>query len=228
MSKLGSIAATTVIALTLAGCSVIEDWLGGAAQEIIEEAVTESVSPEGSPATDSATPGQTGLAVPTCDAIYSQALNQALLDQVRVSRGETSEGNFGYGTVNPELVSLLKNVRRDLRISCTWYLPASESVSVTSVAIISGETESNVVRILAASGAAQENVGGGVMWTIDETTSDISTEYIATEAHFLNEVPCPSSLAETRCAAWVSTNYAFGQARVLTLDAVTQWGVLED
>lgn len=227
MSKLGIAAAATVIALTLSGCSVIEDWLGAGEEEIVEEATTESVPAEEAE-TSETTPAQTGLAVPTCETIYSPELNQALLDQVRVSRGETSEGNFGYGTVNPELVSILKNVRRDLRISCTWYLPASESVSVTSIAIVSGDVESDVMRILGGIGATRETVGGGVMWTIDETTSDISTDYIATEAHFLNEVPCPASLAETSCAAWVSSNYAFGQARVLTLDAVTTLGVLED
>lgn len=227
MSKLGVVATTAVLALTLSGCSVIEDWLGTGEEEIIEETVTESVTPEEAEATDAA-PAQTGLAVPTCEEIYSAELNQALLDQVRVSRGETSEGNFGYGTVNPELVSILKNVRRDLRISCTWYLPASESVSVTSIAIVSGDVESDVTRILSGIGATREDAGGGVIFTIDETTSDISTDFIATEAHFLNEIPCPSSLAETTCAAWVSTNYAFGQASVLTLDAATTLGVLED
>jgi hypothetical protein len=133
--------------------------------------------------------------------------------------GDTSEGDFGYGTTNPELVSLLKNVRSDLRISCTWYLPASESVSVTSLAVVIPEDAAAITAALGSTGATQQETGGGVLWLIDSTTSDESADFIATEAHFLASVPCPSSLAETSCTAWVSTNYAFGQAETLTLDA---------
>jgi len=226
--RLAPLGFATVLALALSGCSVIEDWLGGSLEEVIEETVVE-VAPEGSGSPDAqTTPGAAELAVPPCETIYSPELTQALLDQVRVSRGDTSGADYGFGTVDPDLVQVIKNVRRDLRISCTWYLPPTESVSVTSIAILSGDVESTVARILDASGAVREEVGGGVLWTLDETTSDVSSDYVATEAHFLNEVPCPSSIPETRCAAWISTNYTFGQARLLTLDAATRLGVVED
>ena len=65
--------------------------------------------------------------------MYSPELTATLLEELRTNVGDTSEGDFGYGTTNQELIPQLKNVRTDLRISCTWYLPASESVSVTSV-----------------------------------------------------------------------------------------------
>jgi hypothetical protein len=80
-----------------------------------------------------------GLTVPTCDTLYSADLTTQLLEELRSNFGDTSEGNVGYGTTNQDLVPLLTGVRNDLRISCTWYLPASESVSVTSVAIVSGD-----------------------------------------------------------------------------------------
>jgi hypothetical protein len=131
----------------------------------------------------------------------------------------------GYGTTNQDLVPLLTGVRSDLRISCTWYLPASESVSVTSVAIVSGEVLDDVAGVLQGVGAGSAEAGGGTLFTIDSATSDESPDYIATEAHFLVDVPCPASLAEDSCGAWVTTNYAFGQAQPLTLDAARTLGV---
>lgn len=218
----------TVLALVVSGCSVIDGWFGESADETVDEVI--EVAPEGevSPEIPTGTPETTDLAVPPCETIYSPELTQALLDQVRVGRGDTSGADYGFGTVDSDLVQVLKDVRRDLRISCTWYLPPTESVSVTSIAILAGDAETTVARILDASGAVREDIGGGVLWTLDETTSEVSADYSATEAHFLNEVPCPSSIPETRCAAWISTNYTFGEARLLTLDAATQLGVFED
>jgi hypothetical protein len=212
----------TVAALVLAGCSLLGGGEPEAPEEIVAEGTAEA-EPDPTPAPEGN--GSNGLVVPTCDTIYSQAQTTALLGEVRVNIGETSEGDFGYGTTNRELVSVLKNVRRDLRISCTWYLPASESVSVTSVAIVSGDIETQISTLLAASGATVEKVGGGDLWIIDSTSSNESPDYIATEAHFVIPVPCPASLADTSCAAWVSSNYAFGRARTLTVDAATQLGV---
>jgi len=144
---------------------------------------------------------------------------------LRSNFGDTSEGNVGYGTTNQDLVPLLTSVRSDLRISCTWYLPASESVSVTSVAIVSGEVLDDVAGVLQGVGAGSAEAGGGTLFTIDSATSDESPDYIATEAHFLVDIPCPASLAEDSCGAWVTTNYAFGQAQPLTLDAAGTLGV---
>lgn len=221
--RLSSLSLVATAALVLTGCALFGGTEGEVEEEILAGETTTDQSAGENP--EGTTPS--GIAVPTCDTIYSQTQTSALLGEVRVNIGETSEGDFGYGTTNRELVSVLKNVRRDLRISCTWYLPASESVSVTSVAIVSGDIETDVNRVLAASGATKEDLAGGVLWTFDSTSSNESPDFIATEAHFVTPVPCPSSLADTTCALWVSSNYAFGSARTLTLDAATQLGVLQ-
>jgi hypothetical protein len=218
-NTLMSIGVLVTSAAVLSGCSVLEDWgVLPAVESVVEDIATpdEAAPAEGDEALG---PEDTGFVIPTCDGLFSAGQTSTLVDQSRVNMGDTSEGDFGYGTTNPELVSLLKNVRSDLRISCTWYLPASESVSVTSLAVVIPEDAAAITAALGSTGATQQETGGGVLWLIDSTTSDESADFIATEAHFLASVPCPSSLAETSCTAWVSTNYAFGQAETLTLDA---------
>ena len=227
-------ALASAVILGLSGCSVLEDWgILNSADSTTEE----SPSADEAPATETESSSETtteeteeevvdeGLSVPTCETMYSADLSTTLLEELRTNVGDTSEGDFGYGTTNQELIPLLKAVRSDLRISCTWYLPASESVSVTSVAIVSGEVLGDVTAVLRASGAGSAEAGGGTLYTFDSTTSDESLVYIATEAHFVVEVPCPASLAEETCGAWVSSNYAFGEAQPLTLDAARTLGV---
>ncbi|MSZ08583.1 MAG: hypothetical protein F2621_04105 [Actinobacteria bacterium] len=214
------LAALVSSAVLLSGCSVLEDWgVLPAVESVVEDIATPEEAAAPAAGEEGLAPEDTGFVIPTCDELFSTGQTGAMIEQERVNMGDTSEGDYGYGTTNPELVGLLKNVRTDLRISCTWYLPASESVSVTSLAVVNPDEASAVSAALASLGAAQQETGGGVLWSIDSTTSDESSDYIATEAHFLASVPCPSSLAETSCTAWVSTNYAFGQAETLTLDA---------
>lgn len=173
-------------------------------------------------------PFDEGLSVPSCDEIYSSELSEKLVRELRTSVGDTSEGDFGFGTTNLDLVGLLQNVRNDLRVSCTWYLPASESVSVTSIAIVSGATQREISGILASAGAASRGEGDGKLFTISSATQDRAPDFIATEVHFLTSVVCPASLAEQSCGAWVSSNYALGQAEPLTIDAANNLGLLED
>ncbi|CAB4570048.1 unannotated protein [freshwater metagenome] len=218
--RLMPLAALVSSAVLLSGCSVLEDWgVLPAVESVVEDIATPEEAAAPAAGEEGLAPEDTGFVIPTCDELFSTGQTGAMIEQERVNMGDTSEGDYGYGTTNPELVGLLKNVRTDLRISCTWYLPASESVSVTSLAVVNPDEASAVSAALASLGAAQQETGGGVLWSIDSTTSDESSDYIATEAHFLASVPCPSSLAETSCTAWVSTNYAFGQAETLTLDA---------
>ncbi len=218
------IAVILASAAVLSGCAVLEDWGVLSASESVVEEIAPAEETPAAEGGEAPVAEDTGFVVPACDALFSAAQTTALVDQSRVSMGDTSEGDFGYGTTNPELVSLLKNVRSDLRISCTWYLPASESVSVTSVAVVIPENVTAITAALASAGATEQETGGGVLWVIDSTTSDESADFIATEAHFLAAVPCPSSLAETSCTAWVSTNYAYGKAETLTLDAAKNVG----
>ncbi len=226
-------ALASALVLGLSGCSVLEDWGVLNSADSAEEA-SDATGEAGTDATTEASTGETdaqtggvdqGLTVPTCDTLYSADLTAQLLAELRTNVGDTSEGNVGYGTTNQDLVPLLTNVRSDLRISCTWYLPASESVSVTSVAIVSGDVLDDVAGVLRGVGAGSAEAGGGTLFTIDSATSDESPDYIATEAHFLVDVPCPASLAEDSCGAWVTTNYAFGKAQPLTLDAARTLGV---
>ena len=227
------IALASALVLGLSGCSVLEDWGVLNSADSVEEA-PDAAGEEAAEATGETSTGEAeaetevvdeGLTVPTCDTLYSADLTAQLLEELRSNFGDTSEGNVGYGTTNQDLVPLLTGVRSDLRISCTWYLPASESVSVTSVAIVSGDVLDDVAGVLRGMGAGSAEAGGGTLFTIDQATSDESPDYIATEAHFLVDVPCPASLAEDSCGAWVTTNYAFGQAQPLTLDAARTLGV---
>lgn len=227
-TRFASLALMTGAALVLSGCSVLEGLgLGSSEETAIEETVTEVVEGLDNGDADAAQSAEesAGLAVPTCDSLYSTELTATLQNAGRTNDGDTSEGDFGWGTTNVDLVSVLKNVRRDLRVSCTWYLPASESASVTSVAIIGGDAESDIRGFLQEVSSSTTDIGGGTLWNIDSTTSDVSPDFIATESHFVTEVPCPSSLADTSCAVWVTTNYSFGEAETLTVDAATQLGV---
>ena len=212
--------------LVLPACSVLEDWglVGASSDEptdIVEEAPTET--PE-TPEQETATPTDEGLLIPDCDKLYSSELNTALQNEVRVNFGNTSEGDFGYGTTNLDLVKILQNTRSDLTVSCTWVLQASESASVTSAAVITSDVEQDVRGFLSSAGGSGEDSGGGYIWTVESPLSEISPDIDATEVHYLAEIACPSSVADPECVLWVTTNYSFGEARVLTLDAATELG----
>lgn len=229
--RFASLALITGAALVVSGCSVLESLgLGGADEAAIEETITEVVDgiQEGSTEGEPTAEESAGLAVPTCDSMFSTEQTATLQNAGLTNDGDTSEGDYGWGSTNLDLVGVLKEIRRDLRVSCTWYLPASESASVTSVSIIGGDAEAEVRAFLAETTATSREIGGGTLWNIDSTTSDISPEFTATESHFVAEVPCPSSLADTRCAVWVATNYSFGEASDLTVDAATTLGVYSE
>ena len=152
-NTLMSIGVLVASAAVLSGCSVLEDWgVLPAVESVVEDIATpdEAAPAEGEEALG---PEDTGFVIPTCDGLFSAGQTSTLADQSRVNMGDTSEGDFGYGTTNPELVSLLKNVRSDLRISCTWYLPASESVSVTSLAVKVGAVKMNLSSSIFSSSA---------------------------------------------------------------------------
>jgi hypothetical protein len=226
-----SLSLCSAVVVGLGGCAVLErlgvDIPSG--PELTADALPGSASPEveTTPAEETLTEmAPEGLAVPGCDTLYSPELTTALMEELRVNQGDTSEGSVGFGTTNAALAGLLSAVRFDLKISCTWYLPDSESVSVSSIAIVGGDTASSVENVLRALDATQTGNGAGILWDLEQTASQKSPDFIATEAHFLVDTPCPSSLAEAACAVWVSTNYTFGQAHPLTIDAAAQLGVL--
>jgi len=220
-----SLLATT--ALVLSGCSLLEEWgLISPTTETVEEITEDPTDSNGASEEVSPEQGSTNgdFALPACDTLYSTETSTALLNEVRVPYGETSEGDFGYGTTNLDLVKILQGIRSDLRISCTWALQASESGSVTSAAVITADVQQDVRRLLAAAGGSGEEIGGGFAWTVESPLSAISPDLEVTEVHYLASIICPASVADEACFLWVSTNYTFGSARDLTLDAAANLG----
>jgi hypothetical protein len=163
--------------------------------------------------------------VPTCDTIYSDAQVVAFSEEGRVSEGDISADGYGYGTTNQDLVAILADARKDLRISCTWYLPPEFS-STTSMAILSSANMAAVETILGEAADSSTTLGGGSLWKFDASSSNISGEFIANEAHFITPTPCPESLAETDCSLWVASTNSAGSSEELTRDAATTFGAL--
>jgi len=223
------------LVLTLSACQALDGLVGGLAgqdtepaAEVVEtpdaagteETTTESAETETAEVTPERGP------VPTCDTMYSDAQVVAFTEEGRVSEGDISADGYGDGTTNQDLVALLAGVRNDLRISCTWYLPPEFS-STTSMAILSTEAMEEVETLLGGVADSQTALGGGQLWKLESSSSNISGEYIANESHFIVDTPCPSSLAETSCKLWVGSTNSAGSSEELTRDAATVFGALE-
>ena len=217
-------------ALTLSGCAALDSLGMGSPEDPAEVAPTSEEVVDDAPAADADVVEPeavvTELAPPACDDLFSAAQVAALVDQERISIGDTSEGVVGYGTTQTDLVSVLSSTRADVRVSCTWYLPASESVSVTSMAILGADAATSVAEVLTSLESNRSTLGGATLWEIPQAASGESPDFIATESHLLIETPCPSSLAEESCSVWITTNYTFGDATPLTRDAATHLGLL--
>lgn len=222
-------------AMTLGGCSALDslglgsdsntDDTAPTSEEVIEE--TPVLDAEAEAESEESEEVASELAPPTCDNLFSPGTVAELVDQERVSIGDTSEGMVGYGTTQTDLVSVLSSTRADVRVSCTWYLPASESVSVTSMAILGADAATTVSGVLTSLESNRSTLSGAAFWDIEQAASGESPDFIATESHVLIDTPCPSSLAEESCSVWISTNYTFGDATPLTRDAATHLGLLE-
>jgi hypothetical protein len=224
-----SLLATT--ALVLSGCSVLEDWgLISPSAEVVELTPESTPDPSGEAGETATTPetADGGFTLPPCETLYSSEQNTALLDAGMFPFGETSEGDFGYGTTNLDLVKILQGIRTDLRISCTWVLQPGESASVTSAAVITADVNRDVRGFLTSGGGSAEEIGGGFAWTVDSPLSEVSPDLEVTEVHYLASITCPASVADEECFLWVSTNYTFGDARVLTLDAAGNLGAVRN
>lgn len=217
---------------TLTSCQALTDLVGGEPEPAVDETSVEAPVDD---ATDTATteeapeetpePATNQGPVPSCDAIYSDALVVAFGEEGRIAEGDISQDGYGYGTTNQDLIAVLEGVRTDLRVSCTWYLPPEFS-STTSMAILSAEAMTDVEATLIAEADSQVALGSGQLWKIDSSSSNISGEFTANEAHFITATPCPASLAETECALWVSSTNSAGSSEELTRDAATVFGAL--
>jgi hypothetical protein len=222
------------LALSLSACQALDSLVGGlgdqGAETVDQTAETTDTTAEDAPTetaeaeTAEVTPERGP--VPSCDTMYSDAQVVAFTEEGRVSEGDISADGYGYGTTNPDLVTVLAGVRNDLRISCTWYLPPEFS-STTSMAILSTEAMAAVEGLLGEVADSQTALGAGQLWKLESSSSNISGEYIANESHYIVDTPCPSSLAETSCKLWVGSTNSAGSSEELTRDAATVFGALD-
>lgn len=164
-------------------------------------------------------------AVPSCSTLYSDAQVVAFEEEGRQPEGDISQDGYGYGTTNQDLIALLEGVRSDLRVSCTWYLPPEFS-STTSVAIVGTDDMVAVEDILSPASNSQTTLGGGSLWKIESSSSNISGEYTANETHFITSTECPESLAETNCSVWFASTNSSGSSEELTRNAAVVFGAL--
>jgi hypothetical protein len=164
--------------------------------------------------------------VPDCTTIYSAGLQAAFAEEGRELIGDRSGSGYGWGSVNDDLVKILQETRSDLRVSCTWYLPASESGSTTTIAIFASELLPDIEAALTQESASVDNLGGGQLWKLDQTSSNLSGDFDANESHFLVSTTCPASLAEPECTLWVASTFSSGSSERLTRDAAETLGKL--
>lgn len=229
-------------ALVLSGCQSVQgvlDSLGGAQSSDTSETTDGQSDSAGDSAGDAqtdapqveesteepTTPTTVQAAVPSCSTLYSDSQVVAFEEEGRQSEGDISQDGYGHGTTNQDLIALLEGVRSDLRVSCTWYLPPEFS-STTSVAILGTEEMGAVEDILSPAANSQATLGGGSLWKIESSSSNISGEYTANEAHFITATECPESLAETNCSIWIASTNSSGSSEELTRDSAIVFGAL--
>ena len=212
--------------LTLSSCSVIDQLVGEPTEVEQGEAIIEGEAIEEAPVEETPEEVAEEDVVPDCDTIYSTGILSAFADEGRELIPQDPAAGYGWGSVNQDLVRILVDVRSDLKVSCTWYLPASESGSTTTVAIISSEFLPDIESALRADQGSRESLGDGTLWKVDQTSSNISGEFDANETHFLVSTTCPASLAEPECTLWIASTFSFGSSERLTRDAAEVLGKL--
>jgi hypothetical protein len=227
------------LGLVLSGCQsiqgVIDDVTGSGSTTTEQDAdpnaeATETTeettdAPQVEENIEEADPAVPVAAVPTCQEIYSDAQVVAFEEEGRQSEGDISQDGYGHGTTNQELIAILEGVRDDLRVSCTWYLPPEFS-STTSISILSTEAMVGVEDILNVAADSQTTLGSGALWKLESSSSNISGEYIANEAHYIAPTECPTSLAQTNCSVWFTSTNSSGSSEELTRDAAAVFGAL--
>lgn len=186
------IAASALGIALLAGCAPS----GTAEPTPSETSGAPAASNEPSPSADSA------ITLPDCDALYSPAMVATLESENRESQGDVSGvGEGGWGTTDPAIEAILSALPE--RVSCSWILPASESGSTTSVAILDDASRTALVASFAAAGFGASTTPNGDLYTLS-VEQELGTY---TEAHLLTE------------QFWIASVYFGGDATALTLDA---------
>lgn len=164
-----------------------------------------SVEPSSSEPAEPSEPAVEPITLPDCDGIYSPALVASLEAEGRTSEGDVSTpGGGGWGTFDVGIETILAAI--DDRLSCTWTLPASESGSSTSIAVLDDASRTALIAALAAAGFTASTAPSGDLYTLA-----VEEEFITyTEAHLLT------------ADLWFASAYGFGDATALTLDAAAQ------
>ncbi|UYN83921.1 MAG: hypothetical protein KIT89_01410 [Microcella sp.] len=169
-----------------------------------EPGATPSASPSAT-VSASAAPTAPAISLPDCDSIYSPALVAALEAEGRTSEGDVSAlGGGGWGTFDVGVEAILSAIPE--AVHCTWILPASESGSTTSIAMLDDASRTALVAAFAGGGFVASTAPGGDLYSIT-----VEEEFITyTESHLLT------------AEVWIASAYAFGDASTLTLDAAAQ------
>jgi hypothetical protein len=219
-------AATLAGVLTLSSCGVIDQLVGETPEVEQVDVVEEVETSEEAPVEEAPETVAEEDVVPDCDTMYSAGVLAAFAEQNRALVPQEPSAGYGWGSVNDDLILIMQNVRSDLKVSCTWYQPASESGSTTTVAIIASELVPDIEAALRADQGARESLGEGTLWKLDQTSSSISGEFDANETHYLVSTSCPASLAEPECTLWIASTFSFGSSERLTRDAAEVLGKL--
>jgi len=145
------------------------------------------------------------ITLPDCDNIYSPAMVAALESEGRTNEGDVSvPGGGGWGTADGEIEAILAAIPDS--VHCSWILPASESGSTTSIAVLDDTSRTALIAAFASGGFIASTAPGGDLYSIT-----VEEEFITyTESHLLT------------ADVWIGSEYAFGDASTLTLDAAAQ------
>lgn len=192
ISRVTAALALAFVAVTTAGCAPTP--------EPVESATpTASTSTSASP---SSTPTSEPLALPDCLSIYSPALVASLTAEGREPLPDLDAG-LG-GTLDPAVRLVLDGLAES--VSCGWILPASESGSTTTIAVIDASARAALEAAFAASGFTASTALGGTLYSLD-----VDEEFLTyRESHLLVD------------DFWIGSFFTFGDAESLTLDAAAQ------
>jgi len=185
------------------------------------------------PDTDASTPEpdveiEEGSAVlPDCTTMHSPALVSTFASQGRVSEGDISSRDSGYGTTDPELVSVLMQQYTEGKISCTWFVPP-EYFSTTSVSIFpSNVAETLTARLDVLAGPAT-SMGESSEWFISTAYNPLIGEYNAQESHIIAPSDCLPGNPKDTCIVWVSTTGSTDDIATITRDAVSFFSEMQN
>lgn len=182
------------IALALAGCTP--------APEPMASPTTSAAAPEAASAEPTPTPTPSpAIELPDCDTIYSPAMVAQLTAESRV---RDAVGVSSPGSLDDRVSALFDSLVRS--VSCGWYLPASESGSTTTIAIIDDAARTELEAALGAGGFSAATTADGELYSIRVEEEFITYE----ESHLVFD------------DVWIGTLYVGGSAEPLTLDAYAQ------